>query len=293
MQTKINKTLIGSVANALQKPLPVWVRYNKSWQFLHQEYNIGTPQGTKLKLTARDKTELIHIIQLEAGINLNTTSIQQFKNMHREQAISQSQHEKWAGKAVKQQRLALKTLAGQPLDINQQHYNLPPSGHIDISLEDLTAIAHNCILMVENYRCFDQLQQINLKLPPAYQQPLVVYRGDNYYSERSVRTLLDQFALPVIALFDIDLKSLLLAAALPNIIGLMCIDPTELSAALANKGNAELYAKQLPSCRIPLNNNTEPVIQCLWKLLQNQQKVWLQEHDLNMEHSLTLLTFGC
>ncbi len=289
---QLTKSIIRTVENAFKKKLPLLVPLNKSWQFLQQEYDIGTPQGIKLKLTSTDKAKLITIIKLETGIDLHTTSVKQLTQAHREQALAITHNEKWAGKAVKMQRLALKTLPDKMLQLNQQHDTLPVGGHLDISLEQLSGIEHNCILIVENYRCFDQIQKIALDLPEQYSNPLVVYRGDGYYSERTLRELLDKFSLPVIAMFDIDLHSLLMAMSYTRVVGLMCISLSELEAALATKGNADLYAKQLPACRVALNNVEESIIKCLWQLLQNNQKVWVQEHDLKGEYVLRFMELG-
>jgi hypothetical protein len=46
----------------------------------------------------------------------------------------------------------------------------------------------------------------------------VVYRGDNYYSEKTLRRLLATTNLPVIAMLDIDLKSLMIAYSFPRVI---------------------------------------------------------------------------
>lgn len=280
------------VETAFKKQLPLLVPLNKSWHFLQQEYNIGTLQGTKLKLSSSDKAKLIAIIKLETGLDLYSTSVKQLSQAHREQALAITYNEKWAGKAVKTQRLALKTLPDKILLLNQKQYALPTSGHIDLSLEQLTSIEHNCILIVENYRCFDQIHRIAIHLPQQYTNPLVLYRGDDDYSERTLRKLLDKFTLPVIAMFDIDLHSLLMAMSFTRAVGLMCMSLGELENLLVTKGNAGLYAKQLPACQVALNNTEEPIIRCLWRLLQYNQKVWVQEHDLNGEYMLRFMEFG-
>lgn len=262
----------------------------KSWQFLHAEYDIGLAQGYDLKLGAQDRVRLVEIIQLETGINLQETSLADFSSMHREEALDGANDEKLAGKKVKAQRLAFKVLTGKQLHINQQQYSLPEEGHIDMCLEQLKSIEHSCIIVVENYRCFDQLQKIKLNLPSQYANPLVIYRGDNEYSEKTLRELLKEIRLPVIAMFDIDLKSLQMASSFPNVIGLMCVSLPELDGLL-QKGNAELYAKQLPGCQQALDINEEPVIKALWALLCKHQKVWVQEHDLGAEYGLRVMRF--
>jgi len=287
---KLNKTQL-RVAEKAIKAKHELVPLNKSWQFFYAEYAIGLPQGTKLKLTEQDRAKLQEMIRLETRINLQHSTIADFSNMYREQALDHGTNEKLAGKKVKDQRLAFKTLAGQHLNINQQQYLLPVNGHMDMCLEQLESIEHNCILIIENYRCFDQLQQVKLKLPTEYNQPLVVYRGDNYYKENALRQLLAATTLPVIAMLDIDLKSLLIASSFPRVIGLMCVNLAEFEVFLQEKGNPDLYAKQLPECQQALSASEEPVIKTLWDLLRKHQKVWVQEHDLGAGYEVELMEF--
>jgi len=95
----------------------------------------------------------------------------------------------------------------------------------------------------------------------------------------------------VIAMLDIDLKSLLIAISFPRVVGLMCMSLSEFEVLLQAKGNADLYAKQLPECQQTLNTSEEPVIKTLWFLLRKQQKVWVQEHDLDAGYELRLIEF--
>jgi len=284
----LNKTQLRVAENAIKAKLEL-VPLNKSWQFFHEEYAIGLPQGTKLKLTEQDRAKLQEMIRLETGINLESSLIADFSNMNREQALEHGTNEKLAGKRVKDLRLAFKTLEEQPLKINQQQYLLPANGHMDMCLNQLESIEHNCLLIIENYRCFDQLQQIKLKLPTQYNQPLVIYRGDNYYSEKTLRLLLAATTLPIIAMLDIDLKSLLIASSFPRVVGLMCVNLPAFEVLLQEKGNANLYAKQLPECQQTLNASESPIIKTLWDLLRKYQKVWVQEHDLGAGYELRLM----
>jgi len=285
---KLNKTQLRVAENAIKAKLEL-VPLNKSWQFFYAEYSVGLPQGTKLKLRESDRAKLQEMIRLETGINLQHSSIADFSNMSREQALEHGINEKLAGKRVKDLRLAFKALAKQSLKINQEQYLLPENGHMDMCLDQLESIEHNCILIIENYRCFDQLQKVKLNFPAEYNEPLVIYRGDNYYSEKTLRQLLAITALPVIVMLDIDLKSLLITSSFPRVVGLMCVNLPAFEVLLQEKGNAELYAKQLPECQQALNASEDPVINALWTLLRKHQKVWVQEHDLGTGYEVGLM----
>ncbi len=285
------KVNIKSIENALNKKL-AQVPLKGAWLRLHQEYGVGLPQGMKLALSSDDYEKLIDIVELETGVNLRATSVSDFKEMQREQVLTLAHDEKMSGKKVKADRLALKTLSQQPLLINQASYQIPAVGHSDINIEQIESVEHNCLLIVENYRCFDQIQQIKLALPAQYRNPLVLYRGDKEYSEKTLHTLLRQCSLPVIAMMDIDLKSLLIAHSLEQVIGLMCMPLMALDSALHQSGNAALYAKQLPSNYQALSNIDEPVLNDIVDLLSKHQKVWVQEHDLAAQYSLDLMLFS-
>ena len=287
---KLNKTLLKLAEKAL-KDKQTLVPLNKGWQLFHTEYAIGLTQGNKLSLTAKDRQALHTIIKLETGVDLQQIGTKQLTDLPREQVLKYALDEKLAGTKLKQQRLAFKALSDQPLMINQCTYTLPSAGHMDMSLENIVSVEHRCILVVENYRCFDQLHQIKLSLVGPYQQPLVVYRGDEYYSQKTLNLFLQRVQLPVIAMMDIDPAGLLIASSLPYVIGLMCMTEIELDQLLANKGNAELYAKQLPRCRQALNATDKPVLKSLWRLLCKHQKGWVQEHDLVAEYQLQLMLF--
>ncbi len=106
---------------------------NKTWEQLHLKYNIGLTQGTKLKLTQEDKDSLLLLVKQKTGINLKQNTIDDLSHLHREEALSIATNEKLAGQAVKQNRLAIKTLPDGALKINHQQCTLPSFSHLDIA----------------------------------------------------------------------------------------------------------------------------------------------------------------
>jgi hypothetical protein len=91
--------------------------FNQSWEYLHQQYNIGRMQGNKLKVTPQDKDELLALVKLETGVDLGQTSVTDFAAMNREEALSVALDEKMAGQSVKKDRLAIKTLVRHTLKV--------------------------------------------------------------------------------------------------------------------------------------------------------------------------------
>ena len=291
----MNKQLLAVIERAIRSELQIFP-LNQSWKYLHQEYNIGRTQGNKLEVTPQDKKELLALVKHEAGIDLGQISVADFAGINREEALSVALDEKLAGQAVKKDRLAIKTLAGHTLKINGKSFSLPGSGYLDMALADLTSTAHDCILLIENYRCFDSLENIQLKLPDQYADPLVLFRGDNTYNEKTVRQLLAQLNLPVLVMADLDPKGLIIAQSFPNVMGLITPRLADLETLLKDKqkANPKLYEKQLAGCRNALSASPHALIRHLWEMMKNHQsgivqEYWLQAGCELVVHSLDYL----
>ncbi|MGR8999719.1 MAG: DUF7281 domain-containing protein, partial [Gammaproteobacteria bacterium] len=262
----------------------------QSWAFVHQQYNIGRTQGNKLEVTPQDKNELLALVKLEAGVDLGQISVPDFAAMNREEALSFALDEKMAGQAVKKDRLALKTLAGRTLKINGKFFSLPDSGHLDMALPDITGTAHSCILLIENYRCFDSLEKIRLNLPQQYAEPLVLFRGDNVYSENAVRQFLAQLNLPLLVMADLDPQGLFIAQSFPNVMGLIAPSLANLEALFQDKqkANPKLYEKQHAGCRNALSTSPHTLIRQLWEMMKTYQAGIVQEYWLQADCELVV-----
>lgn len=270
------------IQNALQSEKELFP-LNPTWQSLHQQYNIGRTQGTKLEISSQDKAELLVLVKEATGIDLEQSVVTDFAAMPREQVLSVALNEKLAGQAVKKNRLAVKVLTGFALKVNDHAYLLPPCGHFDIALADFSSTAHNCILIVENYRCFDRLTNLHLDLPTDYDDPLVLYRGDNSYSQQTVRQLLANLDLPVLVMADIDPHGLLIVQSFANLTGFVAPCLTDLEALLNDrlKANPELYTRQSAGCQSTLDNSQYDLIREVWVLLKKYQAGIVQEYWLH------------
>ncbi|MGZ8947051.1 MAG: DUF7281 domain-containing protein [Methylococcaceae bacterium] len=289
----MNKQTLKVIQNALQSDKELFP-LNQTWQYLHQQFNIGRTQGNKLELTLQDKAELLVLVKEATLIDLEKTAIDDFAVMQREEILTVALNEKLAGQAVKKDRLAIKGLTGLALKINSQVYDLPHCGHLDIALQNISTTAHNCILIIENYRCFDRMESLNLNLPVQYADPLVLYRGDNGYSENIVRQLLTALDLPVLVMADLDPKGLLIVQSFANVAGLVapCLKDLEVLLNDRLKANPDLYAKQLAGCRAALDNSPHYVIRVLWEMMKTHQAGIVQEHWFQNGCKLMLHSLG-
>jgi hypothetical protein len=250
---------------------------NQTWQDIHDDYAVGQIKRGKIQLTAMDKQQLRELVRCQIGMDLTKNSVSDLNNLHREQVLNIANNEKLAGRAVKQNRIAIKPLPNQRLSINQQHYDFPTDGHLDIALENLRHVTHDSILVIENYRCFDRLDLLNIQLGPRFKHPLVVYRGDKEYG---CTKLLQQLKLPVLAMTDIDPAGLMIAQALPYFAALIAPELSVMESYL-NAANPHLYSKQLAQCYNALEVTKYPPIRQFWQLIKHHQAGVVQEHWLN------------
>lgn len=285
----MNKQLLKVIEGAIRSD-EQFFPLNKSWEYLHRHYNIGQTQGNKLNVTQQDKDDLVAVVKHEAGIDLEQISVAAFSTMNREAALSFALDEKIAGQSVKKDRLAVKVLTGRVLKINGLSCSLPGYGHLDMALAGINSTAHNCILLIENYRCFDRLDNMQLTFPDQYADPLVLYRGDNYYSEKIVRQLLLQLDLPVLAMADLDPQGLCIAQSFPHIVGLIAPSLIDLEILLQDKQKAssKLYDKQLAGCQYALSTSPHALIRQLWGMMKKHQAGIVQEYWLQTGYKLML-----
>lgn len=266
---------------------------NASWIYVNKEYNIGRVQGNKLELTPTDKDELLAVVKQATGLDMQQHKVADFKTLHRDQVLSIANNEKLAGLAVKQDRLAIKALPGQTLNINNQAYTLPDRGHLDIALADIEITAHPVILLIENYHCFDAPGTLRLKLPEVFADPLILYRGDTVYSEQTVRRLLTKLNLPVLVMADLDPQGLVIAQSFPHIVGLIAPSPDDLAILLKNThiANAKLYEKQYAGCRNALAASPHAAIRQLWEMMKQHRAGIVQEYWLHGHSDLVVYSY--
>lgn len=285
----MNKQLLKVIERAIRSDQQIFP-LNQSWAFVHQQYNIGRTQGKKLEVTPQDKDDLLTLVKLETGVDLGQISLIDFAAMNREEALAFALDEKMAGQAVKKDRLAIKTLAGHTLKINGKFFSLPDSGHLDMALADITGTDHHCILLIENYRCFDSLEKMSMNLPQLYAEPLVLFRGDNYYSENSVRQFLEPLNLPVLVMADLDPRGLVIAQSFPNVMGLIAPSLANLETMFQDKqkANPKLYENQHAGCRNALSTSPHTLIRQLWEMMKIYQAGIVQEYWLQADCELVV-----
>lgn len=264
---------------------------NASWQQLYREYNIGATVGNKIRVSERDKEELIGLVKQVTGLDLRKAAVEGFTSVTRSEALERTRDEKWAGRKVSADRLALKAIPGKLLSLNGRALALPSRCHLDIAVESVDSLEHEAILVIENYECFDRIEQMRWAPEQPYGNALVVYRGDPHTSSgQAVNEFLRRLEVPVLAMVDLDPAGLLIAQALPCVAGLVAPD-NEALERLFEQGNPDLYHKQRPAAENALENSPHAAIRYLWGLIERYQKGLVQERWLRGDVELVVHSF--
>lgn len=250
---------------------------------LIEDLGIGRIQGKTLYLSDRNRQEMREIL-LARGYSASPAPLKEMSRCDRLAAATPN--EKAGGGPLKTGRISIKALAGQTLNIAGRTLNLPDGSHVDIDWHTILAdgARHNAIMLVENYEVFDQVHRLHLDLPQAFDNPLVLYRGDKTESRLdNVKSFLEAMTLPVVAFPDIDPQGLHIASTCPRLVGILAPEQVDLERVLASptSARADLFRSQIPGVGGRLRAlPKESPISALWELLQKHRAGAVQERWL-------------
>jgi hypothetical protein len=243
-------------------------------------YRTGSSKGAGLLFDQEDKARIREILTAE-GIDPGTAPAA-WDGISRARALHLGPDEKFASRPVKRQRVAIKTLPGRPLHIDGQALLLPPGCHLDVDGSMATdLLVHQTVLLVENWEPFNRIQDIELDLSAAGDNPLVVWRGDRSDTRTDhALALLGALDVPVWAFVDFDPAGLMIAAGLPRLAGIVAPEPERLERDL-DHGLAERYQDQLPMAAAFLDACTCEPVRMLWAIIRRHGRALPQERYLS------------
>lgn len=219
------------------------LRLTRAWERLIG-LGIGRARGKSVYLTEKDRIEMRLWLNAK-GYSLEVTDL---SAMSRSERLAATPNEKAGGRAVKLNRVSIKTLHCDTLRIGGESLSLPPTAHLDVDWRTIaTSIGHQSILVVENYEIFNRIYDISLSIPPKFGSPIVIYRGDIHESRAdNVLAFINAVDLPVLSMPDCDPAGIAIARALPRLAGLVLPPAADLEAMLANPKTArkDLYTNQ-------------------------------------------------
>lgn len=246
------------------------------------DYNVGQRIGTALTFSSGDRLAIRRLLLKTEGIDAQKTQVGQWDGLSRAESMAHGHNEKLTDKAVREGRVAIKTLPGHVLMLGHQRIPLPDGANLDMDGEWVAMhCKHTCVVVVENWEAFEGVHRINFGLSCAEENPLVVFRGSFVYRQDHAMGLLRRLALPVFALVDYDPSGLVLAQSMPHFSKLLTPHEKDLVQALQKVKNYERYLKQLAPAQAVLNRSTHPDIVAHWELLQRHATALPQEYFLS------------
>jgi hypothetical protein len=242
-------------------------------------YGVGRTKGAGILFDPEDKARIREMLRAE-GIDPDTDPAA-WDGITRAEALHLGPDEKFASTPVKRRRVAIKTLRGNPLLLDGQALTLPPACHLDVDGAAVASLlAHKTVLLVENWEPFNRIDDVDLDLSPAGDNPLVVWRGDR--SDTRVDHALDllrALEVPVWAFVDYDPAGLLIADGLPRLAGIIAPEPERLEQDLA-RGLHKRYQAQLPAAIPALDASRNEPVRTLWIVIRRHGRALPQERYL-------------
>ncbi len=251
---------------------------NKTSDRLVSEFGLGRMKGKTILFSERERAEMSELLRARghAPYSIDLTPMSRAERLR-----GGSSNEKAGGGTIKNHRISIKAVAAQPLCIAGRQLFLPHRSHLDVDWQTVTDIAHNCIMLVENYEDFDRLHEHRFDLPPGYDRPLALYRGDRHESRQdNVLGFLKATLLPVIAFVDVDPKGLHIAQCCARLQGVVAPSLQDLTAVLNNPASArpDLYTSQVAALENVFSTLLpgSPVL-AIWRLIQSSRAGAVQE----------------
>lgn len=208
-----------------------------------------------------------------------TTAPEAWSGVGRAEALAIGPDEKWAGQQVRAQRVALKTLGGKPLMVGESALHLPAQSNLEWLVADAARrLAHDAVIVVENWETFDRIDDLEVDFAPAGANPLVIWRGGGLRATTgAAMQFLAAYGRPVWSAPDYDPEGLAIASRFPHLVGILTPSFEILSARLEQSRLSDRYRQQLPGAQATLDSATNPEIIALWRLVRRAGKALPQE----------------
>lgn len=233
-----------------------------------EQYHVGARAGAKWLFTAKDKAEICEILLKTQGIVVDVICADSWAGLSRASSLQLGNNEKLSREAVRRDRVAVKSLGGQPLLLDTTTLMLPVGANLDLDGKWLAMhCQHRTALVVENWETFEHIHTVSFPLTDAGTNPLVIFRGSPVYRQDHVVALLQALAVPVYAFVDFDPAGLVIAQSLPHFAEIIAPEEAVLRALYRDGKNHKRFASQLPGAAAVLDASEHRNIQYHWDMM--------------------------
>lgn len=271
------KMLAQSLLRVVQSPAErMQFHASKTLTAFVAESGIGTLEGRNITFNAAHKVRICAWLRAD---NIDpTTPAEAWARVSRAAALELGPDEKWAGLAVRANRVALKALPGRPLMCGRESIFLPPRANLECDVSDaLECIRHDSVIVIENWEAFEHIDDLELDLQAAGENPVLLWRGGAQTSIGAAITFLDAFGRPVWSAPDYDPEGLAIASRLPHFRGILA-PPEDVLRDLLGKSKLQgRYNAQLAGARAALDHAEHPDVRRLWAIVKASRNALPQE----------------
>jgi hypothetical protein len=238
---------------------------------------IGVMHGRKIIFTEGHKERIrtwLSADNIDPG-----TPVDAWAGLGRSDALNIGPDEKWAGEAVRAQRISIKALKGRPLLVDGQSIYLPPLANMEWSYQEaLESLLHDAVIVVENWEAFERINDFQVDMSYVSTNPLILWRGggSNVSVGASTR-FVEAYRRPVWSAPDYDPEGLAIASRLPHLVGVLAPQEDVLRRLLTEAKLHGRYSKQLPGAQSTLEQATHPDVKRLWALVRETANALPQE----------------
>lgn len=271
------KVLAQSLLRVVQSPAErLQFHASKTLTAFVAESGIGTLEGKYVMFNAAHKLRICAWLRAD---NIDpTTPAEAWAGIGRAAALELGPDEKWAGLAVRANRIALKALPGRRLKCGGESVFLPPRANLEFDVSDaLACIRHDSVIVVENWEAFEHIDDLELDLRAAGENPVLLWRGGAHTSIGAATSFLDAFGRPVWSAPDYDPEGLAIASRLPHLKGILA-PPEEVLRDLLGKSKLQgRYSGQLAGAQAILDHTEQPDVRRLWAIVKASRNALPQE----------------
>lgn len=241
------------------------------------ESGIGIVQGRKIFFSKEHK-ERVRLWLRTDKIDPDT-SVDAWLGIGRAEALRIGPNEKWAGSAVRAERIAIKALNGNPLLLGDQSIFLPPLANVEWNyIEALQSLHHDVVIVVENWEVFERIDDFKINMSHTSKNPLIIWRGGgSQLSVGAAMRFIEAYRRPVWSAPDYDPEGLAIASRLPYLVGVLAPSDDMLRHLLSESKLHERYTQQLLGAQTTLEQATHPDIIRLWEIIRASRNAIPQE----------------
>lgn len=271
------KILAQSLLKLVQSPTDrVQFRASKTLVAFVAESGIGSIQGNSVMFNEGHKARVRAWLRAD---NIDpATPAHAWASVGRAAALELGPDEKWAGMAVRANRVAMKALRGRPLQVGTEQFHLPPRANLEFDVRDaLEYMRHDSIIVVENWEVFERIDELDVDLRPAGDNPLILWRGGAHASVGAATCFLDAFGRAVWSAPDYDPEGLAIASRLPHLKGVLAPTDEVLRSLLAKSRLQERFDGQLVGAQTLLDRASHPDVRRLWAIVKESRNALPQE----------------